>query len=508
MKQRRYPKLSDAWIGAVIFTWFLCLGMAITRMNQNLPNVYFGADNGRAYWDLAFIKSNHYRIKVHPLFLFLVQPLVLLVNGITQDAATSIILVQSGMATINVFCLFSAMHVILKLERRIAMLLCGVYLVSFSTMLFTATPETFLYASLYLVLFWYWVIWKWKQDLTISKRDLPFLLFFGITTFGVTLTNYAQYIIGFLLLLIYTSNLNKVQKLMAFGAMNGLNGICIILLAKWQQICWKGNVPVFWSSLKQAVRGSQEFEEFHYMDWNVSVGKLFTEWKDFWGHTLIAGNITDSGSGVAFLSFSVADTAVLVGMCVLFFAWLSFGLFPALKNLCFPGLIPGSCDTVENRPLIVALVLAWGYNLGLHYIYGSSESFIYSQHYLFLVILIQGILLTGLKEGRTCIWITAGLCCLTGYLLFRNLCTYREMVHIIKRYGQPPEYSIKKTFMKTIMASSVCMGVAAYIKKGLSSLIQVRVREKSLLPIGLLLSYGLYNWVVSVFILVNNWKIS
>lgn len=62
-----FKNISNSYFLLFFFLYFT-LGCYISYQNVVTSNIYFGADNYRAFWDLTDIFGNHYRIKVHPLF--------------------------------------------------------------------------------------------------------------------------------------------------------------------------------------------------------------------------------------------------------------------------------------------------------------------------------------------------------------------------------------------------------------------------------------------------------
>lgn len=188
------------WILFMIsFTFFICLGLMYSRYNPPiLNNIFFGADSVRAFDDLIHIKDvTHYRIKVHPLMLILLQPIMLFINGLVQHAPTTIILAGSLAGALNTIGIYDIISRYLK-NTLSKYGIIAIYVCSFSTMVFTTIPETFIFASVYLIMFWNFILKHLYDRDELTYLDYIILVFFGIANFGITLTNYVQYLIGLL----------------------------------------------------------------------------------------------------------------------------------------------------------------------------------------------------------------------------------------------------------------------------------------------------------------------
>ena len=88
LKKKEYRMFCIFFFIYVFFGFLFSYEMVIKK------GIYFGADNPRVYLDLSDVTYNHYRIKVHPLFLFFGQPIVLFLKGIFYDTKIAIIVLE------------------------------------------------------------------------------------------------------------------------------------------------------------------------------------------------------------------------------------------------------------------------------------------------------------------------------------------------------------------------------------------------------------------------------
>lgn len=380
------------WLFCVFFLMYVFLGLCISWQTAFNTNIFFGADNTRAFQDMTLIimddPSGHYRIAVHPLFLLLAQTPVLLVNGVVNRPEMSVILVEACCGALSV-CLFDGILGRKGVERRIQTAFTLIYGCSFSMMIFSTVPETFIFAGLGLVSFWYFLALAGEKKGPLSGREKLLAVFFGIVSIGVTLTNYVFYLVGLIYLLLLRYGFKSGAK--EFFKLNVFNGGGVIVACLYQRFVWK-QAPLFWISIINAFLG-QPYEETRYMNWECSLAKTATWLKETVFRPLLAPAIylTNPGQSYHPTGFS-GYGATLKAVLILFWATaavcLAFHLAARLKDRF----------DLERDGYLLGLLAAFAGNLALHYIYGYDEAFMYSPHYLFYILLAVPL---ALKRGLT-----------------------------------------------------------------------------------------------------------
>lgn len=379
---REIKKLKNNQAFVVFLLFFLIytiLGLYISYGLISQKNLFFGADNARAYSDIVVIVGEHYRIKVHPLFLLLVQPIVLFIDGVVNRPNMSVIIAESLMGAGTVALLYLILEK-LNIKRILKLLFVGLIGFSFSNMLFSAIPETYIFSAFVLVAWWCYILHIGEEG-NLDKRALFVIMFFGMACFGITLTNYISYLIGLVYLVIKKMSVNK-KSIWLFIKINILNSITIFVACIAQKLIWKSS-PFFGTSIYESfIKKTQDYEELQYMDWGIGVEKTLEYVKQIFIYPLMSSKpylgYTDRGTEVILfggfdnLIAKLAITAfLLVCMTVIIFSIYKL----AKKN----NIIASYC---------IAVVCALGANILLHYIYGAHEAFIYSQHYLFLFVIV------------------------------------------------------------------------------------------------------------------------
>lgn len=449
--------LQHKMISAFVFSFviFFILGMLLSYYNVLDINFYFEADNARAFDDFAKIKdASHYRIKVHPLMLILFQPLVLLLKGIVHDPYLTVIILQSIFGATAV-CLMIKLLSYFKVERVIKLLLIIIFMFSFSTILFTTIPETFFFAGVSIMAYWLYLFYLIDKDVEIKLSQIIILCFFGILCFGITLTNYVTYIIGLLYLVWnkYRNNLkNGVTILLKI---NILNFLIIIILALIQAIVWQ-NSPLFWNSLKMVVVDSTQFEETLYMDFTISLSKTMTWIKQLF-----------------ICSFITTKPYIISNEMLQNIHFGGVNLFTALFTISFYSVfIVGLMNGIKKVKLLnsrmIFMVIALLFNMILHYIYGYKNSFMYSPHFLFFIVLILAELLQGIRNSNLKRFIIILLTFATGILIVNNIGMFIYLITIVREY-LGTSFSIIGTAIKSlivcVMVFSGMFFLAFYVKK-------------------------------------------
>lgn len=362
-------KLSPLHFFVAFFCLYVLCGMLLSYPSPvSWNNVYFGADNGRAFLDFTQVDYNHYRVKVHPLLLILVQPVVQAAEGIVGHPAVALVFVEAAAGAGIVSLLFATCG-LLGVSNSIRILISLILGLSFSNVLFSSIPETFIFAGLGLAGWWWFVIKASKGEGELTGAELAAAVFFGIFSFGITITNFCWYLIGF----VYLAWRRRAIWRWLVCAL-GATACSIVVLALVQAEVWP-QCPRFWDSMLVSLAGEAKYEEFDYMGAILEEGGFFVWAKELFLRPLIASEIHasyqfDGKSIMVFGGYgSVAKIALLA--FYLAFACASVRLFSSKGRM---------------RGSFALFALVWVGNLLLHAIYGASEAFIYSSHFLFALL--------------------------------------------------------------------------------------------------------------------------
>ncbi|MBQ3307524.1 MAG: glycosyltransferase family 39 protein, partial [Bacilli bacterium] len=367
-------KLKELWknkpeiilfIGSFLFLVLIGLMISYNYEIKDNYNLLFDSDTARVIKDATEIGGEHYRVSVHPLFILFVQPICFLLSGITLNKMIAIILLSSFVSSLSVVFLYKILNRIQK-NQNLSLIISLIYLFSFSNIIFTAGIETYNFASLFLILLWYYFILKEKE---LDKTSYILLVLLGITSFAFTITNII--IFGIILLLLLMNKKITLKNAILVGITVILS---VFVLNIGQKLIWN-NTPFFWIT-----NVSEETTNFG--NNNISLHNIKNVIENDYSNSLISPSIglkvkygsTFNGQNyiISFQKMNVIGILFLV----VFYGLLAMVL---IRNF------------MKNKYLNIGLLLALAFNTCLHIIYGNDGTFLYSLHFLYLIILLLGI---------------------------------------------------------------------------------------------------------------------
>ena len=400
------------------FIIYLLLGLCISYQEPFTHNLFFGGDNARAYGDLAEIFANHYRIKVHPLFLLMTQPLVLMVNGLVNNTRLAVIIIEAIFGALYLKYFYKILEELLikfHIKLSITLILGG----SFSFIIYSTTPETFIFSGFWLCFFVYKliIISKFQNFSLKSAFDIAFL---GVLCTGGTITNCIVFLIG-LFFVTFNSNLKKQDKYKFIIKSILFSGLILLLLLILQKLIWN-DCPIFISSLLGGILGFG-YEETLYMQFDFDIYSFKEYLKQFFTIPVISPTvqlnyINDINLNIinfsAYLSFIKYFLYFYIG---LIFILIIFNLINIFKNKNF-----------YRVDILLLTILIFIFNFLLHFCYGRSEAFIYSCHYIFLLMIVLSMFANNLSN-----YFNEKYLCIILYLFFaieltNNLFSFKETI--------------------------------------------------------------------------------
>ncbi len=357
------------------FTYLVILGLILTY-NYNFQddfNLLFGSDSSRVIGDMTDIGNNHYRATVHPLFIILIQTMIFLLRGIFIDKMIAAVVLSAFASSITVVFIYKTLNLINKNEK-INSILSLIYLFSFSNIIFTAGMETYNFAALFLVILWYFYLKKANEKYT--KTSYAILIMLGIFSFAFTITNIIIYLIVIILLVIN----KKISFKKCFSILILVLVSCISLNAV-QRLAWN-TAPIL-------LEKSTMKTEKTYINHKIKITNIKNVVQKDYANSLISGNIKlnitsdDKYSGQ---NFELMLDNNIFSLFIIIIFYIGFGY------LLFKG--------IKNKLLFFGLLAALGFNTTLHLIYGNESTFLYSLHFLYLIILLYGLNYNNLKNTK------------------------------------------------------------------------------------------------------------
>ncbi len=388
MDNRRGVLLCGIAIFAVFFVLYFATSTVLSKtVAFQEDDILFELDTPRVIRDMTLPEANHYRSKVHPLYVLLMNPVGALAKKLIGSDVNAAVLLNSllGAAGVTLGFIFFWLYTKTLMDASLLAFLFGL---SASQLILSIVPDTASLAICSLLLTYILFL--------LSLRSRPPRLFWwilaGVFSLGVTTTNFAQTAICFAVSDFVVHRQQGVRRL-GIRLLSFLGGVLLIvtLLAVLQKALYPSTVLFF---LPEAYR-----EDLRYASWLVfqsplTVGaQLFKNfaWLNFIApdptiyalpnHQLPA--VTFSRS----LDFSVPG---IIGSLLWFGLWIAQIAKESWLRL------RGAARQSSRRPLGWGFLLCLLFNLALHSFYGVGEKggieyFLYTGNFTFLVLALWAI---------------------------------------------------------------------------------------------------------------------
>jgi hypothetical protein len=198
----------------LLLVWAVYLGVGLsfaTTAALREMDLLFNADVPRVIGDLTLVESKHYRTKVHPLFVLLLNPLGATLTLITRSPLLSALLLSSLAGALCVL-LARAFFERMGVGPPRSLLYSALLGASATHLVFGPVPETFVFAALSLVLLY-----------LLAARHPGSLDYFvpaGVFALGMVTTNFVQSVVVFA----FSASRGRLsrpvlRKLLAFGSL-------------------------------------------------------------------------------------------------------------------------------------------------------------------------------------------------------------------------------------------------------------------------------------------------
>lgn len=362
-----------------IFTFFISIVMGIIiTYNYNFKasfNLLFDSDTGRVIGDASEIIANHSRLNVHPLYTLIIQPIVLLLSGITHNKILSIIIISALTSSLSVVYIYKILS-LFNHNKIIKIIVSLCYYFAFSNLVFTIGIETYNVASFFLILLWYFTIKKLK-DKKITAQSYILFAFLGLLSISITITNFIIFLINMFILFIF-----KKLKLKYIITTVCFSLLTLVILTCFQKMVWH-TTPLIWESNLSKERGyTEEISLLHKIN-NVMSNDLSNSIISNKLKVKVTRNQEYDGYNykLDFQKSCLIKILIIIAFYLLVIVILKRNF---KKNL------------IINSGLLLCLI----FNFVLHIIYGNECSFLYSLHFLYIIYLILGINLSTEKNEQ------------------------------------------------------------------------------------------------------------
>lgn len=430
LRQSGPAALTHILIAAAFFLTMLlyvCVGQWLAETGAfDKFNAIFGADVPRVIGDLTCVSANHYRTKVHPLFVLLFNPIGSVLAGLLGNVTAAITLTALAGATCVV--LFFGLVRRLGAEPIGAALLTGLYALTPAHVMWASVPETWVFGTATLLT----VHLLGLAARNGSNKAYHWFPVAGFLSLAMTTTNYVQYLI-----VLAVSQLDGAANSMRRSIGGVLRRVAVasvlpVVGAMGLAVAQKAIYPS--SSLffhPQNLVGELSWVSVGTQPLGTVLGGVTRGQPDL-AAKLVAAVSALVGNSLYLRAFlaGLAYNAVVVASN--FLAWGVIAPAPSLRTL-FDGtrsvtFVPSSWASYSPSDLLVLLAvwvgawcgarLLWArdrrvfwqlsgtlvFNLLLHLFYGADESFLYVPHAVFLLLAflapVAGQVESGSPRGR------------------------------------------------------------------------------------------------------------
>ncbi|MBD2103067.1 hypothetical protein [Leptolyngbya sp. FACHB-261] len=359
----------------VFFSLYCVLGLSLAPNHTRY--VFWGADNLEQIRDWTSLGWNKNHEGAHPLTPLLIDPWGFLLYQLTGTGATAAVILNALWSALAV-SLSAVCFWLLTEQYSAALLLALVFGVSMSQLVFGAVPESYGFAALSIVLVHSLFLICLK-----TGRVYPWgWVLVGLLSFGITITNFAQAIICFVLTLLQQRR-KGLLKLTAeyIGAVISIG----VVLALVQRKLLPGSQYFFFAD---TVKSKVEYMAVGILTQPFAViSELF---KNFFMLNFVS----------AFPAFepnlklpTPEKQGVIEIVCTFFNQPLDYNILGGIGvglwlSLFGIGLL-ANIFSYQKKPFwFTGVALCVLFNLALHSIFGVQELFLYTSHFTFPVLLL------------------------------------------------------------------------------------------------------------------------
>ncbi len=435
------------------FTFYLILGIYLSYLYVPKLDFFFGSDMERVIGDMTGIFNNHYRVRVHPIYILLLQPITLMLSGLTINKLLAALIFCCFISSLSVVLIYKSASIFLKNEK-LKLLITAIFGFSFSEMFFSAVIESFPFASFILIFLWYFVIKVLKNE-KIPKNYLLYLFLLGTASLGITVTNFVIYLIA--LFVLWLAKKIKIKQIIIVILTAFLTTACLSYV---QNYAWHNTPTIF---EKNNLIAEKRFAIFTLSTTNFKnvIQKDFVE--NFFA------NDVEKPKNVRFGELNYFN----ITLAIIFYLIILINLFKNFK---------------KNKILNIGLLLALLFNFGLHLFYGNGETFLYTCHFNYLIILLLIINYQENEKKRDYQFLLLSI--VAGLEVICNLKVFKQLLTYASKYLKPTYYRNFKNpwlFIGIVVILVLIYLLSYLIWKMVKKIIDKRVEDKLSYVIGCLI---------------------
>lgn len=407
---RFFIKNNSKIVFCLFFFLFFTFALSVTFFNDSITELYdiiFGADCPRVYNDFVLVSGNHYRTSVHPLQLILIQPIISLLSGLTHSPRVSLLILNSIVTSLNV--LFINL-ILFNFTRKWIISILGalIYGVSFSSIVFSSIPETYMYAVFFSLVLFYYISEIYKNKFQLTFENYLIISILTVFAFGIIPV---CIIPAFILIFWLFNKLYKQDKKLLCKNLSKVFCIVIVLfllLMGFQKLAYPKSRIIF-----EGIKN-----ETHYLSRGTVINRTNCITKNILVHSFYSLDIAKHEDeihpkGILVVAKNQNSLKYIFSFMYFIFPLIYF-LTRQRKYKCLNVIVPLSC---------ISLILLYSM-----YIYGGNECFLYSQNVLPYIVILMTLLYSKIKNSLATIILSIFII----FQLVNNVDKMREIISFVE----------------------------------------------------------------------------
>jgi hypothetical protein len=381
-------------IALIFFAVYLFIGLKLNHANLDTVDNYLDADNTAWMARIAAPEGSSREMRgPHPFAYFIFRPLGWVLNLFTGDYGLSVNILNTFVGGLCVFLAWLLIYNATK-NKVYASLIALLFGLSTAQSFFGSVVETYIFSAAALLGFFV---------LLQTKKDSIFpLVLMSVVTFGITLTNFVQTFIGFVVSNTQTLKVSKTFRVYFEEIIRYLGlALSIGVLLSLIHAAWFPSSKLFFIPSDAAAEETFAIDVFQDPQWKA-VGRVMLLLRTILLYTVIAPKpyvFTSEVGGTfprfnffkiapeefSFSSYSGLGNALVLAWALLLLAAGVFFLWNLIRTRKL------------ELPFTFALCVLFNFLLHLNYGY---EPFLYSPDWAYALILFVGLSLAPLAKNR------------------------------------------------------------------------------------------------------------
>ena len=420
-------------------------------------NVLFGTDSARVFYDWTSASANHYRTKVHPLYVIFVYPIICIFRLIVKNPAVAVAIFTAITAVLTIFVLDKILTKLSKNSLILSVLKVAsivFFALSFTMFENVIVVESFLISALSVLVVWYVFLRlneKRKNGEKFTALNYVCLALSGILSFSFLITNYFYFVLMTALLFVFHKHENKKQFFINFAKFAIVNVVALglsYILCLIQAGIFKSSYNSFnymFTIIKDVISGTKYSEEMSYVSSTSDIGFK----------SLI--NLVAASFIFSFFGYKANLTTMFEFNQKGVLNYIFFAVFAAL-------FIYSVILIVKNKKILEALPFALSllFEYLLHTFYGNAELMLYSIQMALPIVIIIYIGISSEEKPKMVLAISGVLALLSIIDIVFNSITLAEIVKFFKgqyfiEYSMPVLTFIFVTFEIIIVIALIIL---------------------------------------------------